>query len=72
MTRFEWFESGQARIALELGVLSASLFAKYIHFKVYLGHRQAGNNKMEAIRLTADEVGTSVTSVWKAVYFFGN
>lgn len=71
MTRFEWFEAGYGRIGVELGIVSTSVFAKYIHYKMYLNHRARGIPHMEAIYAAADEAKTSVTTVWKSFYFFG-
>lgn len=70
MTRFEWFEHGYGQQALNLGIISTSMFARYIQFKVYSSYRDAGSAHIEAIEKTAEEVKCSVSTVWKAVYFF--
>lgn len=70
MTRYQWFEEGHGQRALNLGILSTSMFSKYIQYKVYLEHRAAGRGHIEAIEMAAEAMKCGPTTIWKAVYFF--
>ena len=70
MTRFDWFEQGNAQEAFRLGIISASLFRRYIAFKYYLDFRADGLGKMESVVAVAEELKTSENWAFKAVSFF--
>lgn len=70
LTKFQFFEDGYAQLAVELGLMSPSHFQKYIHFKLYMGFREEGHKKLNAIQLTAEKTLASKTSVWRSVAFF--
>lgn len=70
MTRLEWFDNGNGLVALELGIISSSMYFKYVTYKVYLDKRAEGMPHMEAIEVTADQTKNSISNTWKAVSFF--
>lgn len=70
MTRFEWFEKGYGQQALNLGIISTAMFSKFVQYKMYIEHRTEGMGHIEAIEQTALDAKASVTTIWKAVYFF--
>lgn len=70
MTRFEWFEKGYGQLALDLGIISSSMFMKFIHYKVYLDYRAENMMHISAIELVAEDFNCSVSNVWKSVSFF--
>lgn len=70
MTRLEWFENGYGQIGLALGIISASMFSKFIQYKVYRQYRDHGRKHMDAIENAADDCKCSPGTVWNSVQFF--
>lgn len=68
--RIEFFEKGFAQWGLEVGVISTSMFAKFIHWKVYRDFISDGHDKSTAIQLTADRTKASFSTVWRSVQYF--
>lgn len=72
MTRVEWFEKGFAHDALQLGIISTSVFQKFIKYKIYVELRSYGFGKMEAIREVSVRTKSSESACYKAISFFVN
>jgi len=68
MTRLEWFESGAATRAVELGVISPSVLAHFIRFKIYQEFRE-GYKATEAIELTAERCKCNRATVYRSILF---
>lgn len=72
MTRFEWFESGHAQCPLNLGILGADMFMKYIRYKVYLDFLSSGIDKQTAIEFTAERNKCNRSTVYRDIEFFAS
>lgn len=70
ITRLEFFEQGFARLGLEVGVVSTSAFARFIHYTVYRDFIAEGHDKSTAIQLTADRTRASFSTVYRSVQYF--
>jgi hypothetical protein len=68
--RLLWFTSGKANEALELGILSPAIFAKFIHYGVYVEFRNRGLSKRKSIQETAIETKCSHATVFRSIKFF--
>jgi len=72
MTRFEWFDKGYGQQAMELGIISPSMFMRFIQYKVFLELKDSGMKQTDAISQMADDFKTSESSIFRAVSFFRN
>jgi hypothetical protein len=70
ITRFEWFEKGNAHDAVEVGILNEKMFSKYIRYKVFLDIKSQGHSENEAMFLTAERMGCSSITVYRDKIFF--
>lgn len=70
--RFIWFENGYGQTALKLGIISPSMFERFIQYKIYLDLLDQGKGHMEAIKEISDEYNCGVTTVRDAVRFFSH
>jgi len=70
MTRFEWFEQGHAQEAMNLGIISPSVFYRFIQYKVFLELSERGYTQKEAIEEMCDKFKISYTTAWRAISFF--
>lgn len=68
--RLKFFESGQALDAVNLGIISTSVFMKYIHYQEYLAFRSEGYDTCTAMQLTADKMKCHFTTIWRSVKYF--
>lgn len=71
-SRLEFFEKGYAQWGLEVGVISTSTFAKFIHWKVFQDFISHGHDKSTAIQMTADRTRASFSTVWRSVQYFSS
>jgi hypothetical protein len=69
MTRFEWYDKGYGQMAFHLGIINDAQFQQFIDYKVYLKNR-VGRSQTKAIELTAEETGSNVPKVYRAMRFF--
>lgn len=70
MTRFDWFELGHGQEAMKLGIISPSVFYRYIQYKVYLDLRAQGMSQKEALEELEDRFKISYTTAFRAISFF--
>lgn len=70
MKLFEWFDKGHAQLALEVGMISAQEFNRFIHYKRYLDVRPDCKNQKEAICILALEFDTAESTIYKAIALF--
>lgn len=70
MTRFEYFESGQALAAVRMGVANADWLSKYDVYKFFLDRRRKGDTRTQAIMAAADYARCHYTSVYRYVCWF--
>lgn len=70
MTRFEWFEEGHGQRAMDLGIISPSVFYRFIQYKVFLELRERGYSQKEALEEICDKFKISYTTAFRAISFF--
>ena len=70
MTRFEWFDNGFAQVPLNLGILDADVFMKFIRYKVYLDFLDAGVDRKTAIELTAERNECDRSTIYRDLKWF--
>lgn len=70
MTRFDWFELGHGQEAMNLGIISPSVFYRYIQYKVFLELREAGMSQKQALEEIKDRFKISYTTAFRAISFF--
>ena len=70
MTRFQWFESGYGIEAVNLGIIGAGVFMKYIRYKIYLEFREAGVDKITSIELTAERNRCDRSTIYRDIEWF--
>jgi hypothetical protein len=58
--------------ALQLGVISTSMYEKYEYYKLFLELTSKGEKQMDAIFNIAEASKCSVSTVFRAVSFFRN
>lgn len=72
MTRFEWFDKGYGQMAMELGIISPSMFYRFIQYKVYQELRASGLSQGQAIFEVSEKFRVSESTIFRAVSFFRN
>lgn len=72
ITRFEFFESGQALIAVRLGVIPIDLLTKYDSYKTYLDCIDSGLNQAQARIIASKHCRCHYSSIVRAIYWFEN
>lgn len=71
LTKLEFFEQGYAQLGFHLGLISGSDFMKFIYYKnVLFQIKRNGYNKSTAVQITAENMKTSDSTIWRAVHFF--
>jgi len=70
LTKYEFFEQGYAQLAMHLGLMSPSVFMKFVYYKEFQQQVKNGFNRTTAVQATAEETKSSVATVWRAVYYF--
>jgi hypothetical protein len=70
MTRFEWFELGYGQEAMNLGIISPSVFYRYIQYKVFLELRAKGLRKEQAYAELEERFKTSRATICRSISFF--
>lgn len=70
MTRFDWFEEGHGQKAMDLGIISPSIFYRFIQYKVFLELRDRGYSQKEAIEEVCERFKISYTTAFRAISFF--
>jgi hypothetical protein len=68
--RLEWFDSGKATEALELGMISPAIFARWIQYSVYLEFRANGMGFRKSCEEASYKTKCSLSTVYRAVKFF--
>lgn len=70
MTRFEFFESGQALTGTRLGLISPDFLSKYDGYKIYLEFIASGEKKSKAIVLAAHQCRCDRSTIARYIYWF--
>lgn len=70
MTRFEWFEKGYGQQAMELGIISPSMFYRFIQYKVFLELKASGKTTTQAVFEVSEKFNVSEVTVFRALSFF--
>lgn len=70
MNRFEWFEKGYGQQAMDLGIISPSMFYRFIQYKVFLELKEKGYSQREALDEISDKFKISYTTAFRAISFF--
>jgi hypothetical protein len=70
MTRFEFFESGQALIAAKIGVIPIDLLTKYDSYRTYRDYLAEGFDQAKARLLASDQCRCHYSSIVRAIYWF--
>lgn len=70
MTRFEYFESGQALIAARLGVIPVDLLTKYDSYRTYRDFLTEGHDPAKARIMASKQCRCHYSSIVRAIYWF--
>jgi len=70
MTRFQFFESGYGLIGVEMGIISPSVYMKYIRYRVFLDFMHTNIDKMTAIEFTAERNKCDRSTIYRDIEFF--
>lgn len=70
MTRLEYFESGWAKVGLDLGFITPTVFEHYSRFKVYQVAKEQDNGHIQSVDIAAKLTRSSRTSVRRSIKFF--
>jgi hypothetical protein len=71
LSKYEFFELGFAQLALNLGLLSTSVFMRFVYYKeVKFQMEKNGHNKSTAVQIAADITKASLSTVWRSVRYF--
>jgi len=70
LTRLEWFDKGLANDALSLGIISTTIYAKWIQYKVYLEELPIQKSKHQAILQAAERTKCNEKTIRRAIEFF--
>lgn len=68
--RLEFFESGYALNAVNLGIISPFVFMKFIHYKEYITFMREGLTSKEAAERTAQRAKCTLRTVWRSIKYF--
>lgn len=71
-TRLKWFDAGHGTTGVELGIISADVFMKYIRFKVYQDFRRQGFDVSTSEELAAERNKCSAITIFRDRVFFGD
>ncbi len=69
MKRFEYCLANGLQ-GMELGIISESMFQRFIRYQVYLNYLKEGKKHIDAVKLASDDCNCDITLIYKATYFF--
>lgn len=71
LSKYEWYEQGYARLGFMFGSVSGTNIEKFVYYKaVMYTMKKYKVNKSTAVQAVAEDLGPSISTVWRAVYFF--
>ncbi len=70
MTRIQYVESGMAKMGLDLGFITPTVYEHYTRFQIYQVARSQDNGHIKAIDIAAKLTKASRSSVRRSVDFF--
>ncbi len=68
--RFNWCESGQAILGMNLGMVDPAIVSKYIRYKVYMDLIAIGHKRDQAMSLAAERSKCSEITIYRDIRFF--